>query len=436
MRFSPSTRLLALAGGLLAAGIAEIVLPEASDLWSVAALGVLLFAAADMVAGYRLQPPLAQREVASSLPLGVWNEVSLQLHNPGRRTLRFAVQDFYPPQMEVRGLPQSLSLKPGTWVRVGYGVRPLLRGETQFGLICVRMDSPLGLWRIERRLGTESLCRVYPNFAALTNYALFAIDHRLSRLGVLRRRRRGEGMEFHQLREYRQGDSERQIDWKATARFNKLISREYQDERDQQVVFMIDCGRRMAAKDDLFSHFDHTLNALLLLSYVSLRQGDAVGLLTMNGPERYCAPRKSGASVNVILNQVFDLQPSILTSDYYGASVELMKRVRKRSLVVILSNLRDEDDDTLTPALALLGSRHLVLFASLREKILSRALHTRVNTFDRAVTYAATADYLRERALVFRRIARGGTLCIDVEPEQLPMALVNSYLDIKRQGRL
>ena len=239
------------------------------------------------------------------------------------------------------------------------------------------------------------------------------------------------------MREYREGDTLRQIDWKATARTTRLISREYQDERDQQVVLLIDCGRRLAAQDGELSHFDHVLNAALLLAYVSLRQGDAVGFMTMsNEPPRYLSPRKSAATVSLMLNRVYDLQPTLLTPDYYAAAVELMLRLKKRALVVILSNLRDEDDDTLLPALRLLGRRHLVLFASLRENLLSRALTARVNSFDRALTHAAAADYLRVRELAFRRFKHSGALCLDVEPEQLPVALVNRYLDIKSGGRL
>ncbi len=192
----------------------------------------------------------------------------------------------------------------------------------------------------------------------------------------------------------------------------------------------------MAAHDGALSHFDHVLNAALLLAYVALRQGDAVGFLTMSGTQRWLAPRKSAATINLILNSVYDLEPSLATTDYYVAAVELMKRIRKRALVVVLSNMRDEDDDTLSPALALLQSRHLVLFASLREQILSRALAARVDTFDRALTHAATAEYLARRELAFRRIERGGAMALDVEPQELPLALVNRYLDIKRAGRL
>jgi uncharacterized protein (DUF58 family) len=317
-----------------------------------------------------------------------------------------------------------------------YSVRPVQRGELGFGLVETRLTSRAGLWHVRRWIGEPGATRVYPNFAALTRFALLATDNRLSQIGVLQRRRRGEGLDFHQLREYREGDAQRQIDWKATSRTRRLVSREYQDERDQQVMLMIDCGRRMNAQDDALAHFDHVLNAALLLAYVSLRQGDAVGFQTMSGDARWLAPRKSGATVNLILNRVYDLQPTLHTTDYYSAAVELMKRLRKRALVVMLSNLRDEDDDTLAPALRLLQGRHLVLFASLRESILSRALVARADTFDRAVTHAATAEYLQKRELAFKRLERGGAVCLDVEPEHLPIALVNRYIDIKRSGRL
>jgi uncharacterized protein (DUF58 family) len=277
---------------------------------------------------------------------------------------------------------------------------------------------------------------VFPNFAAVASYALLAIDNRLSQIGILQRRRRGEGLEFHQLREYRRGDSLRQVDWKATARSGKLISREYQDERDQQIFFLIDCGRRMNAQDDALSHFDHTLNAVLLLTYVAVRQGDAVGLLTMGGTPRFLAPRKSAGALNAVLNTVFDLQPTLRPTDYYRAALELMQRLRKRALVVIVSNLRDEDAATLNPALALLRSRHLVLFANLRERVIADTLARPVFELDDALAVSATADFLRAREAALRRVEARGGLTLDVEPERLAVALVNRYLDVKRGGRL
>jgi len=136
------------------------------------------------------------------------------------------------------------------------------------------------------------------------------------------------------------------------------------------------------------------------------------------------------------LERILASDEKIDLDKYHVAALDLMQRVRKRALVVVLSNLRDEDDDTLTPALRLLQSRHLVLFASLRENILSRALASRVDTFERAITHAAVADYLQSRNRMFNHLEGRGALCVDVEPEQLPIALVNRYLEIKRSGRL
>ncbi len=432
----PTNRFLWAAAALVALGVVVSILPELAYVWVIAAVLLVAFAAVDALAARQIRPPAARRVLPGSLPLGVAHDVVLRLANADAAAVTCDIHDHHPAGTEVHGLPQRLTVPARGWAEIRYSLKPIRRGELAFGQVEARLVSRAGLWSVRRRLGEGSSTRVYPNFAALTKFALLATDHRLSQIGVLQRRRRGEGLDFHQLREYREGDSQRQVDWKATARMRRLVSREYQDERDQQVVLLIDCGRRMNAQDAELAHFDYVLNAALLLAYVSLRQGDAVGFLAMAGEPRWFAPRKSSATVNLILNRVYDLHPTLKTTDYYSGALELMKRLRKRALVVVLSNLRDEDDDTLAPGLRLLQSRHLVLFASLREGILSRALATRIDSFDRALTHAATAEYLQRRELAFRRLERGGAVCLDVEPAELPIALVNRYIDIKRSGRL
>jgi uncharacterized protein (DUF58 family) len=432
----PAPRFLRLAAALAVAGVLASFFDEARTAWVIAALALFAAAVADALLARRIASPEARRTLPGSLALGVAHEVVLRLENRSAAPLDCEVQDHTPAGVEARGLPQRVTVPARGWAELRYSVRPVRRGALRFDRPQARIASRFGLWRIDRRIGDEVETRVYPNFAALTGFALLAIDNRLSQIGVLQRRRRGEGLDFHQLREYRQGDSPRSIDWKASSRMGKLISREYQDERDQQLVLLVDCGRRMHAQDGELSHFDHVLNAALLLAYVGLRQGDAVGLLTMSGEHRWLAPKKSMSTVNLILNRVYDLAPTLHTTDYYSAALELMGRLRKRALVVVLSNLRDEDDDSLAPALRLLQTRHLVLFASLRESILVRALASRADSFERALTHAAAADYLLRRELAFKRLAHSGAVCLDVEPPELPIALVNRYIDIKRGGRL
>ena len=434
--FLPSTRLLWVLVVLAALGLAASIFPEVQLQWAILAGALALLAALDLATALRLPAPAAARRVAASLAVGVPSDVQLRIVNASGLRLRCEVHDHHPASFECEGLPRPLALGPREWVELGYQARPVARGEARFASAELRVFSPLGLWQIKRLSGESTAVRVYPNFRALARYSLLATDNRLSQIGVLQVRRRGEGMEFHQLREYREGDSQRAIDWKATARTARLIAREYEDEKDQRVLLVIDCGRRMASKDDELSHFDHTLNAALLLAHVAARQGDAVGMLTMGGVSRYSEPRKSLAAVHAILNRAYDIEPTLAVPDYQQAAREIMTRVRRRALVILLTNLRDEDDDGLMPALDLLRTRHLVVLASLREAILGRALSARVDSFDRAVTHAAAADYLAQRGRIFRRIGAAGVITLDVEPERLPIALVNRYLELKRGGRL
>jgi uncharacterized protein (DUF58 family) len=439
----PQGRTLCLLAGWLALSIAVAFLPAALPLWQIAGAIIAAALGADALAARRARSePAIERSVPQSLAVGEWHSVRLRLRN-GASALQGWLQDDHPVSFEATPLPQRFVLRRGLWTDLVYRVRPLARGNHVFGALTLRVDSPLRLWQRSLSCGAPTQTRVYPDFAKVTQYTLLASDNRLSQIGVLQRRRRGEGLEFHQLREYRQGDTSRQIDWKATARFGKLVAREYQDERDQHIVFMLDCGQRMRASErglpganDL-SHFDHTLNALLLLSYVALRQGDAVGLMTFAHPQpRYLPPRKSLSTVNRILNGVYDVEPTLLTPDYLQAAEQLARRLNKRALIVVLTNLRDEDEDLLLPALRLLRRRHLVLIANLRETSLEQVERTAIETFDDALTYAAAAEYSRARMRGLSRLRASGVHVIDVYPADLPRLLVNKYWDMKRAGQL
>jgi uncharacterized protein (DUF58 family) len=432
----PGKRLFVLLWLWLALGVAGSIWPNAALAWWVAGAGMALLAMVDAGMLIVASPPVAARRVSGTLPVGVWSEVVVRIENPTRHTIRAEVFDHHPVMADVRGLPQRVRVPRAGWVQVSYQIRPTERGAHRFEQVQMLIDSRLGLWRRNRLLGDPQTVRIYPNFAEVAKYTLFATDHRLSQMGIKKRRRRGEGLEFHQLREYRVGDPLRQIDWKATSRHKRLISREYQEERDQQIVFLIDCGRRMLAKDSQLSHFDHALNAMLLLSYVALRQGDAVSFMSFAGPERFLPPQKGAASINVVLNAVYDLQPTLHSPDYPRAATDLLTRLRKRSLVVILTNLRDEDADELMPAIALLRRQHLVLLASLQEEIINQAASAPVHDFADALHLAATDLFLEERRRAHEEIKRFGAQTLDVEPVQLPVALVNRYLDIKSSGRL
>ncbi|MDR1936390.1 MAG: DUF58 domain-containing protein [Candidatus Accumulibacter sp.] len=435
----PHRNLLLAAAAWAGVSVAAIPVPAALPLWQAAGLLLLAAALADAwLASSRGNPLRVERRMAAVWPLGVEQKIRLRVQplagwNGGR--LRGVLFDHHPDAFAVRDLPLPFSVGAGEWVEAAYRLTANERGDHRFGEVHLRLDSPFRLWRAQHRCAGAAEVRVYPNFARVTQYALLATDNRLAQMGVLRRWRRGEGSDFHQLREYRRGDPPRSIDWKATARMRKLIAREYQDERDQQIVFLLDCGQRMLTRDDALSHFDLTLNAMLLLAYVALRQGDAVGFGTFaHAAPRFFPPRKSAAALPMLLDAAYDLQPSAQTSDYLAASDLLCRRLRKRSLVILLTNLRDEDDATLLPALRQLRQRHLVLLASLRETGLDKLRKDEIADFDGALGYAAAIEYLQARQRQFARLHAQGAHLLDTSPRQLPVALVNRYWELKRGG--
>jgi uncharacterized protein (DUF58 family) len=432
----PARRLTVLLAVWTGMGVAAAWWAPAGALWQGAAILVAAMAIIDLMDVRRLPLPLVTRRTRHNLPLGVWSRVELSVQNRAGRVIPLRVHDLHPAGFQVQGLPRALRLRPGGAQDLQYRVRPRQRGDQLFLGCHLQLVSAQGLWTRTRTVDLPDEVRVVPNFAEISHYTLLATADRLGQLGVRRRRRRGIGAEFHQLREYRRGDSLRQIDWKATSKVRKLISRELQEARDQRLLFLLDCGRRMRHADGERGHLDEALNALLLLAYVAVRQGDAVGLMTYGGARRWFPPRREPDTVNRLLNGVYDLQPSLAAADPLGAVRELLGSLHRRALVVILTNSRDEDNREMETAIRLLRRRHLVVLADLRESALDRALQAPIEERADALRFHAVQDYLEHRRRHHERLRHNGARVLDLLPAQLPIALVNQYLEIKRGGAL
>lgn len=445
----PSTRLLKwlaiLAGIAVLLGISQalghgIATRLEGLFWSLLwVMGGL--AALDAFWVWRTPSPQVQRRLPGSLALGRWSDVHIELLHDSRRSVALSLLDHGPQgadnRFEVENLPQDIVLRPQRKADLSYRLRPTSRGAFIFERIEIQLRSPLRLWLSRRYLASADTARVYPDFARLHNGQLLAVDNWLSQIGIRQRQRRGLGLEFNQLREFREGDSLRQIDWKATARQRTPIAREYQDERDQQIVFMLDCGRRMRSQDGDLTHFDHALNACLLLSHVALRQGDAVGISTFAADEdRHLSPGKGARQLSVLLNQVYDLNSTQRPADYRLAIRQLLARQKRRALVVLVTNLRDEDDEQLIESVKQLGRHHRVLVASLREEVLDQLRHTPVHTWQQALDYCGTVEFSNARASLHERLSAHGIPVLDVRPAELGPQLVSRYLSWKKAGTL
>ncbi|MCD5995222.1 DUF58 domain-containing protein [Pseudomonas sp. CDFA 602] len=441
----PSTLLLRWVGGfagvaILSGTLNALGIEYSAHLNAFYWAGLLTLAGVSILDGWRaglLPSPRLQRHLPGSMTLDRWHAIQLDLQYDGTAATRARVFDHLPHGLESGQLPQSIMLPAKGTAQIGYRLRPLSRGNFTFEQCEIELHSPLRLWSTRRYLPLPDTTRVYPDFTRVYGGQLLAVENWLSQLGVRQLQRRGLGLEFNQLREFREGDSLRQIDWKATARQRAPIAREYQDERDQQIIFMLDCGRRMRSQDGDFSHFDHALNACLLLSYVALRQGDAVGLTTFAGEQnRYLSPVKGPSQLNRMLNTVFDLQTTQRPADYGAAVRQLLTRQKKRALIVLVTNVRDEDDEELMMSVKQLGRQHRVLVASLREEVLDRLRHSPVETYEQALVYCGSVNFVNARHSLHERLIAHGVNVLDARPGELGAQLVNRYMSWKKAGTL
>jgi uncharacterized protein (DUF58 family) len=432
----PAPYLIALLIGWAAVGaLALAALVPLGAFWGCGAL-ILAVAAGDAV-GLRASPsPTVERVLPAVVPVGVERGVMLRLRHPGPATLRVEAHDLHPGDWPVAGLPRRVAVPPGRELAFEYHLTPLTRGQHRFEGCDVGIESPLRLWRQRRRIAAAQSLRVCPNFAPLAKLALVGAEQASRVIGAHLRRRRGEGTEFQQLREYRVGDSLRQIDWKASQRARKLISREYQDETNQRVMLLIDTGRRMLARDGELAHFDHVLNAALLVAHIALRRGDAVGLLAAGDSPRFLPPRRGPGTVDALVNAVYDLEPRAVATDYLEAATLLELRQSRRCLVLLVTNARDEDVDDLIAAVRQLRRRHLVCVASLREQVIDRVLEAPVHGVEDALRLAAMNQYAEHRAQAHGALRAQGCDVLDVTCTELPAALVEHYLAIKQAARL
>lgn len=377
-----------------------------------------------------------ERTLQGRFALGIPGKATMRLRHRLRREVIIEWIDGLPPTAEAPGLPWRGVVPPDHPLDLSYQVHFTARGLQVFEASQLLADSRLGLWRRHLHVGDASSTRCYPNYEPIVRYALLAMSNREEQMGIVKRRRTGATLDFHQLREYQDGDILSRVDWKASSRRQTLISRDYEEQRNQTLLLVPDCGRRMRSLDGELSQFDHCLNAMLLLSYIALKQGDEVGILSFGGDPRWLKPVKGPPAMPKILNHLYDYRTTEEPSDFAEAAERIMTLQKRRCLVIVLTNLRSEDSAHLLTAMHLLRQRHLVLLASLREAELDERAATPAHNLETVLGYGALCHYFHERDLLLRRLRSQRIVTLDETAQNLPVALANRYLDLKASGVL
>ncbi len=440
MPLTPTARLCLLALAPLGLGIAMVITPAAfGPLLAVDLLLVLVAALDALLARGRLLR--VEREPARIFSVGRPNLVRLQLRSRARRPLEVWVTDDRSAELPADDLPARVTIPPGGRATVVYHVRPTRRGAAALGDHHLRYPSPLGLWRRQLRQPGHDPVRVYPDLAAVREYELLARQSRENLLVRAVRLRGGEN-EFERLRGYQRDDEFRDIDWKATARRGQLIVREYQQERNQTVVCLLDCGRLMTAESDRISQLDHALNATLMMAHVAARGGDQVGLLAFDSRVRAFLPPASGSrAVHRVVQATYDLHPALVESDFQAAFTHLSRRVRKRALLVLFTQVIDDvSARSLLRLVRGVSPQHLPLCVLFRDVDLDRLAEPaggpRPPSPGELYTAAAAAEAVTWRERVVRDLKAGGALVLHAPARRLTPTVVNRYLRIKAQHLL
>jgi uncharacterized protein (DUF58 family) len=419
-----------------------LLIPAADGLRAVligidAALGAIALAdLATLVGSGRLRASRTCGRVAS---LGEPQAVEVTIANLGRSRRTLHARDDVPPTFAAEPEEFLIHIPARGFAVLEYTIRPSRRGSYALRQVDVLVSSRLGFWRRSLSLPVESEVRVYPDIRQIERYTLLARRDRLSALGVRRSRKLGTDNEFERLRDYMEGDEPRHMDWRATARRRKLTVRAHQTNQSQRLMFLLDCGRMMAGDvGGGLSPLDHAFNAMLLLAHVALIRGDQVGLLAFSDRLRAYVPPGGGARrINRLVHAVHNVFPELVEPRYDRAFVELERRCRKRSLVVLMTNVFDDvNAQQVADHLANLVGRHLPLGVFLRDRDIFALADDAPDSGPGLYRGAAAAALLnwRERAIEALRLR--GVLTLDVFPDDLTAPLVNRYLEIKARHLL
>jgi uncharacterized protein (DUF58 family) len=379
-----------------------------------------------------------ERQAGRVASLRKTHPVSLTLTNYRNRAFLVWVRDGVPPELGPDREEFSFELAPRTRATLHYQLHVRRRGAYSIARAYIRVRSRLGLWMRYLSYNVETLIHVYPDMQQLSQYALLARVNRLNLVGVRRVRRIGQDNEFERLRDYNVGDNYKHIDWRSSARRRKLTVKDFQQNQSQRLIFLIDCGRMMTNEAAGLSLLDHALNSMLMLSYVALSRGDAVGLVCFSDEVHSYVPPASGLNqMNRLLHASFDRFPTLVESRYDRAFLYLATNCRKRSLVTLVTNVVDEvNSNQVEQYLGNLVGRHLPLGVLLRDRRVFEFADQNEPQGPAMYRAAAAAEILTWRQQVLVDLHARGVLTLDLFPDEMTAPMINQYLEIKARHLL
>src|SRR6267142_6177567 len=380
-----------------------------------------------------------ERHFGGRFAVGAETDVRVEIANHLTRDISLIVKDEYPPQMSLSGTREAnLQVDAQSSLALVYGLTPPKRGRFEFGQIAVRFLSRFHLvWR-ETRVGTPVAVKVYPNMRRAREAELKALGARSFVAARRKSQWRGEGRDFESLRDYVRGDEMRHISWTATARRGKLVTRQYQMERDQTILIALDAGRLMTARIENETKLDSAVHAALALMSAAARAGDNAGLLVFGRKiKTFLPPSRGRDHMDAALEALYNVEPEMVEPSYSRAFEFVAANSKRRSLVVLLTDLVDEEGSKeLLTSLKLLRPRHLPLVVTIADRDLKAVVRDAPTTVGDLFTQSVAEEIIHQREAALRLVESQGGLALDVTAAALAPALLEKYLQVKERGLL
>lgn len=392
----------------------------------------------DAVLLYYKKAVKATRECADRLSNGDDNKVVIKVESAYPFMIRTTVIDETPAIFQRRDVEYRLVVPTHAVRRLTYTLRPVRRGEYNFGKIRVFARTMLGL--VERRYteGEDKNVKVYPSYLMLNHYELLAMSNNLTDMGIKRIRRVGNNTEFEQIKEYVKGDEYRSINWKASARRNQLMVNVYQEERSQQVYSLIDKGRVMQQAFNGMTLLDYSINASLVLSYVAIHREDKAGLITFSDDlDTLLTPSRRPGQMQHILGALYNQRTNFSETDFSNLCVNVNKQISKRSLLVLYTNFSGMSAlQRQLSYLKMLSRRHRLLVVFFEDSELNDFIKSDKRTTEDYYQHVIAEKFAYEKRLIVTKLQQHGILSLLTRPEALSIDVINKYLELKQRQML
>lgn len=406
--------------------------------WVLGSSGVVLLAGlVDGLLAGRGGDLTVERDAPAVAVVGVEADLSWRWHNRSARAVEVAFADQLAPSLGSVRRGQVTVPAHGR-AQTSAQLCPARRGRFEINDLVIRIRGPLAIAARQQTRAMPATIRVVPSFRSRAAVELRLDQNRLLDLGTRSSRGRGGGSEFAQLREYVVGDDFRRVDWGATGRVGRPIMREYAAEQHQNVIVLVDNGRIMAGRIGDVPRIEFAIDAAMSMSAATQRTRDRIGLITFDRRVRaQIAQGASRSNRDAMMSALFDLEPELSESDYVTAVAEALRRHRRRSLFVLLTELVEPVvAESLAPAVAALSGRHQVIVAAARDpKVEQWARTSRDGSSDDAYLAASAASSLESRRRARSLLERAGAIVVDEQPAELGWNLVDAYLGLKTVGR-